>query len=261
MQSHAIGLDEELAKLNEDDALGQAVRSALAHFGVERPPAFKLRIESDIPVAAGLGSGAAVSAAVVRAVAAFLGQSLSDEEVSTLTFETEKIHHGTPSGLDNTVVAYSQAVYFEKGQAPQRFEIGRPLDLLIADTGVASKTRAAVEDLRAAWKKEPEKYERIFKGIGEISRQARRALRLGQRDKLGGLMDENQGLLQAIGISSQELDDLIDAAKAAGAGGAKLSGGGRGGHMLALVEEDKQEQIEQALIQAGAANIIRTRVQ
>lgn len=261
VQSEAIGLDATLSKLSKDDALSMAIRNTLKHFSVERAPAFQLKIVSDIPVASGLGSGAAVSAAVIRAVAGFLGQTISDAAVSAIAYESEKSHHGTPSGIDNTVVSFGKAVYFEKGREAEVFEIGRPFDLLIADTGVASKTKAVVDQVRASWQENAALLERIFKDIGAISQQARKAMRLGDIEKLGVLMNQNQSLLAEMGVSSPELERLVLAALNAGALGAKLSGAGQGGNMIALGAIDKLDDIERALRSAGAQQIIRSHVQ
>ncbi len=261
IQSEAISLDDDLKNLGKDDPLAMAIFNTLAHFSVDRVPAFRIKIVSDIPLASGLGSGAAVSAGVIRAVAGFLGQSLSDLETSELAYESEKFHHGTPSGIDNTVVSFGKAVYFEKGQKAEVFEVGRPFELIIADTGIESKTRLVVEDVRQAWKNDAIRYERIFKDIGIVSQEARKAMRLGQQEILGELMNRNQQLLSDMGVSSPELDQLVAAAISNGAIGAKLSGGGRGGNMIALAPNAHEDKVEEALRQAGAKRIIRTRVQ
>jgi mevalonate kinase len=256
-----IAFASELSELPVDNPLAAAVNSTLNALGISNPPAFKLRISSTIPVAAGLGSGAAVSVAIVRAVADFLGQVLPDERVSALAFEVEKLHHGTPSGIDNTVVAFSKAVYFIKGQDPETFEVAKPFTLLIADTGIASPTKIAVGDVRAAWEAEPNKYEALFTQIGLLVMQARAAIESGDLASMGRLMAENHALLQSLNVSCTELDDLVRAALEAGALGAKLSGGGRGGNMIALVSQENADVVAAALEAAGAKGLIKTIVQ
>jgi mevalonate kinase len=255
-----VGVDADLERLSQNDPLAAAVRGALDAFGIQKPPAFKLRITSTIPLAAGLGSGAAVSVAIVRAVSAFLGSPFSDDQVSVLAFEVEKLHHGTPSGIDNTVVTYAKPVYFVKDAPTQTFLVGAPFTVLIADTGVPSPTRIAVGDVRAGFQKEPEKYKKVFEDIGDIVKKARKAIETGTHEKLGELMDQNHKLLQDIEVSSPDLDKLVSAAKEAGAKGAKLSGAGRGGNMIALADENL-EKIEHALLSAGAKRVIQTTVQ
>jgi len=261
IKSEAISLDSNLNDLDDSDPLKLTVRNTLHHFGVERVPAFKLTINSTIPVASGLGSGAAVSAAIARAIAGFLGQEISDADVSDISYESEKIYHGTPSGIDNTVVSFAQSVYFEKGNPLALVEIGRPFSLLIADTGISSNTKLVVDDVRAGWKEAPQKYETIFKAIGELTLQARKALRLGNLDRLGELMNKNQVLLEEMGVSSPELEQLIRSAIEAGALGAKISGGGRGGNLIVLSPDGREHDIEVALKTSGATSVINTRVQ
>ncbi len=255
-----VNVDSDLAEMPESDPLAAAVRATLSELAIEKPPAFKLRISSAIPLAAGLGSGAAVSVAIIRAVSAFLGETLPDERVSALAFEVEKLHHGTPSGIDNTVITFAKPVFFIKGQPIQIFRVAKPFTLIIADTGVANPTRVAVGDVRAAWEKDKQRYEEIFAAIGAIATKARAAIESGDNAALGLLMNQNHSYLQEIDVSSPELDQLVAAARQAGAQGAKLSGGGRGGNMIAFVDESNAEAVIEALQAAGAKGIIRTTV-
>ncbi len=254
-------VDADLANLPATDPLAAALRATLDELKVSQPPAFKLRVTSTIPLAAGLGSGAAVSVAIIRAVSAFLGKPLPDERVSALAFEVEKFHHGTPSGIDNTVVTFAKPVYFIKGEPIQTFHVAKPFMLVIADTGVASPTRVSVGAVRAAWEKDKPHFEEIFAAIGAIAKEARSAIENGENVALGPLMDRNHGYLEEIGVSSSELDNLVVAARQVGAQGAKLSGGGRGGNMIALVSESSADKVAAALQAAGAKGIIKTIVQ
>lgn len=255
-----IAVDSPLRELPLEHALAKAVELTLGALGVERSPGFKLRVTSTIPLAAGLGSGAAVSVAVIRAVSGFLGHPLSDKTVNELTFEIEKIHHGTPSGVDNTVVTYGLPVFFIKDQPIETFKPKRPFTLVIGDSGVPSPTSVAVGDVREARLAEPGRYQRLFDGCGQIARQARAHIEDGQVEALGPLMDRNHELLVEMDVSSPELETLVAAARQAGAWGAKLSGGGRGGNMIALVSPDGAKQIRRALQAAGAVNTITTEI-
>jgi len=239
------------------EALVLTARLVLDHLGVPEPDAH-MTVRSTIPMASGLGSGAAISAALGRALASYLGHPLEPAELSSLVYEVEKLHHGTPSGIDNTVVCYGQPVYFTRGNAPQTFQVSAPLHLLIADTGIASPTRASVNAVREAWEQDRQTYAAIFRQIGEITRQARSAIESGHLAELGPLMTRNQHYLAQLDVSSPELDALIRAAILAGAEGAKLSGGGRGGNMIAMVVPDRVGQVESALRQAGAVRTIYT---
>lgn len=242
------------------DPLAAIVRVTLAHFGLAVPD-LSITIRSTIPIASGLGSGAAVSVAIVRALAKFVGQDdISPDIVSSLAYEVEQLHHGTPSGIDNTVIAYQRPVYFVRGEPIQTFSVKRPFTVVIGNTGVASPTKIAVGDVRKGWEADRARYETWFDQIGGLAQQARVAIESGDIDQLGPLLDRNQSLLQNIGVSSVELERLIDAAKAAGATGAKLVGGGRGGNMIALVDEAHQAEVVTALQAAGAVSVIVTTV-
>ena len=228
---------------------------------VTRPPACAVYLQSTIPVAAGLGSGAAVSVAILRALSAFLGKPLSDEQVNRLAFEAEKYYHGTPSGIDNTVVTYARPVYFVKGRPIKTFRVGAPFTIVIGDTGISAPTKDSVNALRKLHDAEPARWEKIFDRVGEIVWDARQAIERGDIPELGRLMDANHALLQEMTVSSAELDNLTDTARKTGALGAKLSGGGRGGNMIALVLKEKAPALAEALLGAGAIRAIVTTIQ
>ncbi|MCS7060837.1 MAG: mevalonate kinase [Anaerolineae bacterium] len=224
----------------------------------------ELTIHSDIPPGAHLGSSAAVAVAVARALAASLGRELSPDEASALAFEAEKLFHGAPSGIDNTVVAYEQPVWFVRHsrQDAQDTEIG-PMTipalphLVIADTGIATPTRIPVGDVRRGWEAAPERYERLFDRIGQIVVESRAALAAGEWVRLGELMNANQDVLRELGVSCAEVDALCDAARIAGALGAKLSGGGRGGNIIALARDAQHAaELRQTLLHVGAKRVM-----
>jgi mevalonate kinase len=260
IQAPAVGLDAFLANLPGEHPLAAAVNGVLSMLGVTRPSACSLRITSTIPVASGLGSGAAVSVALIRALSAFLGHPLSDEQVSALAFEVEKLHHGTPSGIDNTVITYARPVYFVRGQPIDILRVAKPFTIVIGDTGISSPTAIAVGDVHRLWQKDPARYEALFDAVGRIARQARQVIEAGHPEELGELMDATHTLLQQMGVSSPELDHLVAAARQAGALGAKLSGAGRGGNMIALVLPANAGRVAEALSNAGAVRTITTQI-
>jgi mevalonate kinase len=237
-----------------DHPLALAARLTLEHFGLGNPD-WRLTVTSSIPIASGLGSGAAVSAAIIRALAAAAGRDLEPALVSKLVYEVEKVHHGTPSGIDNSVIAFGRPICFVRGMAPSPFQIVRPFLLAIADTGVRSSTRVVVDAVRSAWQASPQRLDAVFQRIAKIVDAARQAIADGNPDALGPLMDENQQELREIEVSSPLLDSLADAAKAAGALGAKLSGAGRGGNLIALVTADSAEAVAARLREVGAVRV------
>ena len=238
-----------------DDPLAAIVRSTLACFGAQDLDA-TITVSSTVPVASGMGSSAAVSAAIARALAGHLGHTLHNDILATLVFEVEKLYHGTPSGVDNTVIAHARPVFFVKNRLVETFTVKSPLRLLIADTGIPSSTKVVVEDVRKAREANREKYDAWFRQIGQIALMARAAIVAGEHFALGALMDGNQWILEQIGVSSPEIDRLVQAARQAGALGAKLSGAGRGGNVLALTTESTQNTVLNAMRNAGAQNVI-----
>ncbi len=223
-----------------------------------------LRVQSTIPIASGLGSGAALAAALIRAVGQLAERPFDPETLNALVYEVEKRHHGTPSGIDNTVIVYEKPVYFQRISPTEvlieTFPIARPFTLLVADTGQASPTRLAVGDVRRLYEAAPDRIGAIFTRIGDIVRAARRGIESGAVESLGPLMDENHALLRDLTVSSESLERLCQAARAAGAWGAKLSGGGRGGNLIALVSAERADSVADALRAAGAVNVIQTTV-
>ncbi|MCS7260329.1 MAG: mevalonate kinase [Anaerolineae bacterium] len=242
------------------DPLRVAVLLGLTYLGIapSQEPDLVLTISSTIPIARGLGSGAAVATALLRALATYFNQPLSAEETSRLVYEVEKLFHGTPSGIDNTVIAYQQPVYFVPGEPVELLQVGVPFHLVIADTGIASVTRQVVGTVRQRWQAERARYEYLFDTIAALVRAAREAIVRGEWRALGPLMNENQTLLNEMGVSSPELDRLLKVARSAGALGAKLSGAGRGGFMIALVAEEDIAPVTEALERAGAAQVLST---
>jgi mevalonate kinase len=255
-----IRLNTTLDRLPKNHPLAIAIEGVAQTLNMAALPSLLLKVSSTIPIAAGLGSGTAVTVAVVRALAGFLGHPLKDEQVSAIAFRVDQRLHGTPSGIDNTVISYAQPIYFIRNQPFERLNACQPFHLVIGNTGAASPTRVVVNDVRERWEASPAEYERIFEEIGQVALQARQLLENGPIEQIGPLMNRNHALLQQLDVSSPDLDRLVQASLAAGALGAKLCGGGRGGNMLALVKPELSETVAEALNQAGAARTIATLV-
>jgi len=254
-----ISLSAPLDQLDINHHLRAAIEIVIDDKDLDQVPSCKIQITSEMPPSSGLGSSAAISISLIRAFSAFLGKRLNDEKVSDLAYELEKIHHGTPSGIDNTVISHQKPVYYRKGKPFDFLEIGEEFSILIVYSGIPGHTREAVEGVRDRWQNEPDRYNRIFSRIGEITQAAKGIIETGNPDQLGPMMNENHELLQEIGVSSPELDHLVSAASEAGALGAKLSGGGLGGHIIALVKSDA-DHISGKLIKKGAVSTLITPV-
>jgi mevalonate kinase len=255
-----VGLRAELTTLPSDQPIAALVHNLLFAWGLDPFPALNIRISSTIPVASGLGSGAAVSVALIRALAGHLQHPLTDEQVNASAFEIERLHHGTPSGIDNTVVTYASPVFFTRGQPAEVLQLSEPFTIVIGDTGIPAPTRESVAAVRQLWESDAVTWDATFDGIGFLARTARDAILSAHWRHLGPLMNENHTLLRHLTVSSPALDRLVEAARAAGALGAKLSGGGRGGNMIALAPASGPDDIAGALAAAGAARVIITQV-
>ena len=258
--AHDLGARMPLAATPPDQPLALVVRLALVQLGQPANPDWQIDLRSAIPVASGLGSGAALSAALVRALYQHAGRRVSPAQVSELVYESERFYHGTPSGIDNTVIAYGQPIWFVKGESPVPFALTRPLPLAIADSGIAAPTKETVAAVRQGWQADPTHYEAWFDQIAQVAWGARQAIERGDLVALGQRFDENQALLERLGVSSPTLERLITAARRAGALGAKLSGGGRGGNVIALLEPAKAAAMRDALLAAGAKGVILTNI-
>jgi len=255
-----INVHAELNTFPSDHPIASVIHNFLFLSRVSSFPNLEIKIASTVPVASGLGSGAAVTVALVRALSLHLHHSMTDEEVNAFAYEIEKLHHGTPSGIDNTVVTYAKPVYFIKGETIEIFKAGQPFTIVIGYTGVSALTKESVADVRYLWRNDKSRWETMFDKAGEISFTARRAIEAGKSEVLGELMNENHALLQKLTVSSKELDLLVEAAWDAGATGAKLSGGGRGGNMIALVQTERSEDVASALMSAGAKRTLITTI-
>ncbi len=256
-----ISLHATLSALPPTDALRTVIDGFFQAQNIFVPPFINIRITSSIPVASGLGSGAAVSVALIRALSAAIHKPMPDADVNNLAYEIEKLYHGTPSGIDNTVITYARPVYFVRDQPIETFSVGQPFTLVIGNTGIPAPTKESVGDVRKLWLTDAPYWEKVFDQVGEIVQQARTAIHDGDITALGPLMNENHRLLQQLTVSSSALDNLVDAARTAGAIGAKLSGSGRGGNMIALVLSSNAKTVATAIKSAGALSTITTTVQ
>ncbi|MDJ1371669.1 mevalonate kinase [Gulosibacter molinativorax] len=212
-------------------------------------------IRSTVPVGRGLGSSAAVAGAIVDAASNVSGLNWSLDERYELIQAAERVAHGTPSGLDARTVISDQPVYFERGKASD-IRVGAPFGFVIADTGRPSYTAQALAGVRALHEIDHDMAAGAIERLGELTGASRIALAKGDAPTLGTIMTEAHGLLTRIDVSSVELNDLVTAALNAGAMGAKMTGGGLGGCILALAATPQEtDALASALRAAGAADV------
>ncbi len=215
----------------------------------------ELEVRTELPIGAGMGSSAAFSVATTRALAQATGRNLGNDDVSRIAYEGEKIAHGTPSGIDNTVATYGGLVWFKKNleggpNAIERLKAKKPLEMVVGTCPRKGTTKELVEAVRARKEKDPKKFERIFAEAAQIVETAKPALLEGSEEKIGLLMNQNHALLQEIGVSTKALDAMCKAALKAGALGAKLTGAGGGGSVIALCP-GKQAEVAKAIEKLG----------
>lgn len=229
-----------------------AIESILHELKITRLPPMEIRLSSTIPIASGLGSSAAFAVCLVKALSAFLGFRLSNKKVNEIAYQIEIFQHGTPSGIDNTAIAYNKPVFFRKGFPSEFLKIGARLNLVIADTGVRTMTKETVAQVRKFKESDPSTVDEIIQKIGDVVERAKNDLENGNLHALGSLMTENHDLLNKLGVSCKELDHLVKVAITEGALGAKLCGSGKGGNIVALCDGDKAEHIKTALQNNGS---------
>jgi mevalonate kinase len=234
-------------------ALNVASKKVMEHIGVEG--GVNLVVRSMIPIAVGLGSSAAVCVATTAAVGELYNGNLTKKEIAELSFEGEKIIHGTPSGVDNNVSTFGGIMKYEKGQPFESFKLEQQLPFVIGNTRKKRSTKNLVDEVRLLREKNPEIIDNIIDSIGKISKQGLNALFNRDLEKIGDLMNINHGLLSALGVSTPELDDLVYAARREGALGAKLTGAGGGGCMIALAMEDSLSRIEKGIMRSRGQSI------
>lgn len=240
-------------ELPEDHPLRVAIQIVVDFFQLDHYPACEIKISSDIPIASGLGSSASTAVAFIRGLTSFLGQSLEQSVINQMAFQIEKITHGNPSGIDNTVITYEEPIFYIKDSTIDFLKIQNPFYFIIADSGIKSLTKSVVSQVKKMWAQQNKKYEGIFDKIGKITQDAKLALLNGDHVTCGKLMTENHKHLKTLGVSCDLLDHLVDTALEAGALGAKLCGSGQGGNMIALISgEGEKERIRQSMLAAGA---------
>lgn len=238
---------EQLA-LDPLDPIDRAVEVALAFLGMAEQ-AISYEVSSAIPEQRGMGSSAAVAIAVIRAVFDYYGRDLTDQVLEDLVNQAEKVAHGNPSGLDAKTCLSDSPICYQRGQGFSACPVNLSAHLIIADTGVYGNTSQAVDQVREQGQVD------ILSDLGALAEQFLQALPAGDLSQLGGFMTQAHGLLSQLGVSCQEADQLVAVAQSAGAFGAKMSGGGLGGCIIALTDSyGRAQAISQKLREEGAVN-------
>lgn len=209
--------------------------------------AFRIILGGDLIAASGVGASAASCAAIARAFSEELHLVYSDEKINEVAYEGEKGYHGNPSGIDNTAATFGGLIWYRREGTSQHIEhlkLKKPVEIVMGNTGIVADTKAVVGGVKERKEKDPAKYERAFKDAKQLVEDARKQIEVYNLGKLGRLMNENHRLLQEIGVSCNELDLLVDLSRNNGALGAKMTGTGKGGYMIALTPgKELQEKV------------------
>jgi len=213
-----------------------------------------IELGGNLFASSGIGASAASCVAIARAFNDYYKLNLTDEEINDIAYEGEKGYHGTPSGVDNTASTFGGLIWFEKSEKNviNKIEIPNPIEIVMGNTGKVANTELAVKGVSNRREENPNKYSEIFNRAENIAYLAKSALEQEDFSEVGKLMNENHKLLQQIEVSTRELDFLVNIAREHGAYGAKLTGGGLGGNIIALTPgRDLQEEVANAIEKEG----------
>ncbi len=228
---------------------------------------FDMIITSDIPKdSGGMGSSAAALSAVYGSLLKLSGKEPNPEEFfDALYLFQVKIHGGIASGseiISSSIGGYNKVRIDKSGETPvlKRDSLGKyEFSLVIGDTGIKAHTKKAVNQVKEAWQRNNSEYERMFDDVASVVSEGEKAIRNNDPEKVGKLMSENHRILsKGLRVSHEYLERLITEALNAGAYGAKLSGGGMGGIMLSLVDDDTLEPVSRAIESIGGT-VYKTR--
>ncbi len=211
--------------------------------------ALDIDIKSEIPVAAGLGSSASVSVATILAVSKLLEMDISKNELAELGHRTELDVQGAASPTDTAIATFGGVLYIQPKK--KKFtRIDASLPLIIGCTGIERSTKVLVENVRALRNKHAAVIDPLIKDIGKITREAKKRLQRGE--EVGELMNVNHALLEALGVGHARLTEAVRAARNAGAKGAKLTGAGGGGCIIAYAPKN-QRKVMNAIAASGCS--------
>ena len=235
-------------RLFEEDTLSMAVYASLEYLNI-KDACIRCQIDSAIPEKRGMGSSAAISIAAIRAVFDYYQAELPYDVLEILVNRAEMIAHMNPSGLDAKTCLSDQPIRFIKNVGFEELAMDLSAYLIIADTGVYGHTREAIQVVESKGKEALP----FLHALGELTQEAEKAIQTKDAVKLGEILTKAHGNLKEIGVSSPEADALVETALEHGALGAKMSGGGLGGCIIALVANVSQAQeLAERLEEKGA---------
>ncbi len=223
-----------------DEPLERAFATALGSYP-QRPP-LEIHARVALPAGAGLGCSAAIGVAVLDAIDELLGLERSRADLGEAALGWERVFHGNPSGIDNTMSAVGGVALFRKGQPLQPLHSNKPLHLVIGCSGEPSSTKEMVASVARQLDRDPDRVGKAFDAIEALVQNAKLAIESGDHVALGQLLDLNHTILSSLMLCTTKLDAMCQAARRAGALGAKMTGAGGGGCMLALAPKTEEAQ-------------------
>lgn len=236
----------------------QSISNVIEYLGVDVvTQKLEISFAGDLFAASGVGASAAQCTSLARALNDTFNLNLDDEKINKAAYEGEKAYHGTPSGIDNTASTYGGLIWFVKNlsggkNTMELLQSPKKMPLVIGNTGITASTTEVVADVRRLKEENPQKFEKIFNEYKNLAVEAKKALLEGDIKSVAELMNQNHKLLQQITVSGEENDKLVEIALKNGAIGAKMTGTGRGGLVIALTEnEDIQEKVAKAIEKEG----------
>ncbi len=249
-------------KIQQKDSISRMLKTM--NLDRERT-SLKIWLGGNLPGFSGIGASAASSVAIARAIADEFSMDLPIEKINDIAYEAEKAYAGTPSGIDNTAATYGGLIWFRKslvGKANtiQKLSLRNPVEIIIGNTGIVVDTKAMVEGVAARKNEASKRYDQLFKQAEDLAFKARNSLTAFNMREVGELMNRNHRLLQEIEVSCEELDYLVNLSRKQGAYGAKLTGGGGGGCMVALTPGNKLQKKVATAIENEGFQVLKTKI-
>ncbi len=214
-------------------------------------PTVRVRISSEVPGGAGLGSSASIMVATASAFSRLCGLGLGIEEVIRYSMAGELQVHGKPSGVDPTVCAYGGVLLFRPGSPPNKITLGSPRSLIVSQSGLTRKTRGQIGRVSRERARYPRLFSMLADGVSGLSLSAAEMVRDGDMKGLGGVLTANHAILRSVGVSNETLDSIVELLGSLGSYGAKLTGAGGGGSVIAVAPEGKEKSIVSGLSARG----------
>ena len=230
--------------------IAEAVKATLTHLDLRG--GVTLRIDSELPPSSGLGSSSAVAVAAVTAVASSFGHRLQGEEIEKLATVSERILHGNPSGVDVSVAVHGGLILFKRGQPVRRVEVVGNTELVVGVSGIERSTSEMVRRFAEAKDRSPRLFQALVDACSRLGEMAAEAFVKQDLPTLGSFLNYQHIVLKAFGVSAEILDQMVEEALRHGALGAKLTGAGGGGSMIALPLQGGAEGLKAALVGFGA---------